>query len=114
MKTLVRLKLFAALVFLVALAAGGCATGAQRAERKELDALLAPDYVVPRAQRDEAYRLLQAFREHRRPKEYVYAIEIKEFSASVSFTNGGMHGGGVVYFRKDGGTWKMTDKYYFM
>lgn len=86
-------------------------------EKKEaLRKLLDPEFVltsVPENRQEDIYQILEAFAADRRPDELVRGVEFGSGSeASLSFSDQGMHGGGVAYLKKKEGRWVLDQKWY--
>ena len=88
------------------------------AQKEVLRKILAPEFVatsVPKEKEEEFFRVLEAFNVERRKNEFVRSVDFKSRSeATVSFADGGMHGGGVAFLKKKGGRWTIDPRLYFM
>jgi len=69
----------------------------------------------PRGREEDFYEVLEAFARRRQAGEFVKALRFASADeASVQFSDGGMHGGGVEVFKKQSGRWISIEKFHFM
>jgi hypothetical protein len=89
-------------------------SGNQEVLRKILD----PRFVltsVPKKREADLYEILEVFAAGRRPDQLVCSVEFSSDSeASLSFSDSGMHGGGVAYLKKKERRWVVDEKWHAM
>ena len=82
--------------------------------RKTLDAKFLTAS-VGRENEEDFFRILAAFSETRRADEYVTTDKFDSSdSATLSFSDSGMHGGGIAIAKKTHGKWTIDQKLHFM
>jgi hypothetical protein len=66
---------------------------------------------IPRGKEDDLYRLTKLFAIYRKKDELVRRLEYRSANEALLYFSGpGLHGGGVVIFKKQEETWVMTRK----
>ena len=115
------MKRLAKFIPAVALALAGCSDTEPTVPLTKKEVLLKTLHVqfvltsVPKEREENFYQIIDVFSAGRESDEFVRSVDFSsDTTASLSFSNGGMHGGGIATFTKKDGKWMIDKKLCFV